>query len=141
VFARRFPEARLTDLRAVLATVAEACDTVAAPVAVRADVRLAVEEAFTNIVVHGYGTATPGPVSIEVAVSRDAVEIRLEDRAAPFHPGDVAEPRLADGWSEREIGGLGWHLIRQVMDEVHHAPNVPTGNILRLVKRLPAGAA
>lgn len=139
-FSRRFDDARLGHLADILGTVVEACDAAAAPPSVRTDLRLAVEEAYTNIVRHGYGDERTGPVLLHITVTQDAVTVRLEDEAPVFHPGQVPAPGLADDWGAREIGGLGWHLIAQVMDEVHHTPRSPVGNVLILMKRLPAGS-
>ena len=138
-YTRRLEDARLGDLATMVETVMEACDAAAASTSVRTDIRLAVEEAFTNIVLHGYGAETTGPVTLELTVTPGVVTVRLEDEAPVFHPKDVRTPGLAADWSEREIGGLGWHLIAEVMDEVHHTPRSPVGNVLTLIKRLPAG--
>jgi Anti-sigma regulatory factor (Ser/Thr protein kinase) len=37
---------------------------------------------------------------------------------------------------QRAIGGLGWHLVQQVMDEVRHSQGGTNGNRVTLVKRL-----
>lgn len=127
--------ARLEDLPALQAAVGRACEAANAPDAVRADVRLAVEEAFANIVLHGYPMRRPGWVRCEVRGEAGHVTVSLEDDAAPWEPARVPPPPLAASWSEREIGGLGWHLIGQLMDEVRHARRTPRGNVLTLVKR------
>lgn len=139
IFTRRIDDARLADLAGIIETVMEACNAASASTSVQSDLRLAVEEAYTNIVLHGYGTETPGPVTLQIAVTPSAVTVRLEDEAPPFRPNDVQTPGLADDWSEREIGGLGWHLIAQVMDDVQYTPKSPAGNVLTLTKRLPVG--
>lgn len=135
VFRYESGAARVTDLPALAAMITRACAAARAPAAARDDVRLAVEEAFTNIVVHGYGAGSPGPVRCEAEAHPDHVVVRIEDDAAPWDPADVPPPPLATDWSEREIGGLGWHLIGQLMDEVRHARRTPRGNTLVLVKR------
>lgn len=127
--------AHLTDLPVLQAVVARACQAAGAPPAVRGDVRLAVEEAFANIILHGYRTNAPGPVRGEARGRPGRIEVRLEDEAEPWEPADVPAPPLAADWSERKIGGLGWHLIGQLMDEVRHARRTPRGNVLTLVKR------
>jgi serine/threonine-protein kinase RsbW len=139
-FTRRLDDARLDDLAGIFETVIEACDAAAAPPSVRTDLRLAVEEAYTNIVLHGYGRGRTGPVLLTVTVTPSEVTVRLEDEAPAFRPEGVPAPGLADDWSERKIGGLGWHLIAQVMDEVHHMPRSPVGNVLVFMKRLPASS-
>jgi len=135
VFQFAVPVARMEDLPALATIVGRACDAGDAPPAVHADLRLAVEEAFTNIVRHGYAGRAPGPVTIELRAAPGELVVRLEDEARTFDPASVDTPALAADWSEREIGGLGWHLIGKLMDEVHHAPRHPAGNTLTLVKR------
>lgn len=134
VFRFERAEAILEDLTALERTVAEACDAAGAPPAVRADLRLAVEETFTNILVHGYGSV-PGRVRCEVVARAGDIHVRFDDDADWFAPEDVPVPPLTAPWSERKIGGLGWHLIRRLMDEVRHTRRTPRGNALTLVKR------
>jgi anti-sigma regulatory factor (Ser/Thr protein kinase) len=98
------------------------------------DTQLAVEEAVTNIIAHGYGEDTRGEIVVSCRADRDLVEIRIEDRALPFNPLAFPEPELTDDLEERKIGGLGIFLIRHVMDET--AYHFEDGkNILVLVKK------
>ncbi|MDF2463134.1 MAG: anti-sigma-factor antagonist [Ramlibacter sp.] len=99
-------------------------------------VRLAGEEACTNIINHAYAGVDPGPISLEVRCDSAQVVIRIEDRAPLFSPEDAPPPDLTSDWQSRREGGLGWHLIRQMMDEVRHEPIAGGGNRLELIKRL-----
>ncbi len=79
------------------------------------DTQLAVEEAITNVIVHGY--KKPGcEIRILCRMTNDAVEIQIRDLAPPFDPLSLPEPDLDSDINERRIGGLGIYLIRQVMD-------------------------
>jgi serine/threonine-protein kinase RsbW len=62
--------------------------------------------------------------------------ITIEDLARPFDSSRVARPDITAPIEERAIGGLGWHLVHQVMDEVRHAQGGTNGNRVTLVKRL-----
>lgn len=104
----------------------------------RSELRLAVEEVFTNIIRHGY-RGTSGPVTVTVAATPLAITVTLADAAPDFDPASLAAPDTSSAWQERQIGGLGWHLVRQVMDEVHRAPGSHGGNVYTLVKRIPPG--
>jgi serine/threonine-protein kinase RsbW len=101
-------------------------------------IRLAVEEAFNNIVMHGYADK-PGPVVIQAEAKNGEIVVTLQDQAPPFSPDQAPVPDLSVGLDERKIGGLGWYLIRQVMDEVRHEL-VAGGNLLTLVKKYPSRA-
>ena len=96
-------------------------------------VRLAVEEAFTNIYEYGYDDHE-GPVTVRIDVTARRVVVTLADEAPAFDPAEAPPPDLESPWDERRMGGLGWHLIRHVMDEVTYAPGGKRGNVLELVK-------
>ena len=78
------------------------------------DTQLAVEEAITNVIMHGY-KQKGGVIRIAGDVTDGTIEIRIEDSAPPFNPLSIPEPDLDADISERRIGGLGIYLIRQVM--------------------------
>jgi serine/threonine-protein kinase RsbW len=95
---------------------------------------LAVDEASTNIIVHGY-RGQDGTIEVEVAREGENLIIRLRDTAEPFDPTAVPPPDLAVPLAQRPIGGLGVQLIRQTMDEVRHRVTPEGGNELTLVRR------
>ena len=99
-------------------------------------VRLAGEEACSNIINHAYRGVEPGEVSLQMSCDAEQVVLLIEDRAPSFSPADAPAPDLTADWENRREGGLGWHLIRQVMDEVRHGAREGGGNRLELVKRL-----
>jgi serine/threonine-protein kinase RsbW len=97
------------------------------------DTQLAVEEVVTNVIVHGYGNAG-GEILVTCRADGKAIEIRIEDHAAPFDPRSLPEPDIHADIDEREIGGLGIFLTRQVMDDIQY--RYENGkNILVLTKK------
>jgi CheY-like chemotaxis protein/anti-sigma regulatory factor (Ser/Thr protein kinase) len=103
-------------------------------------VRLAVEEACTNIIEHGYPNDAPGPIRLSVEADAGQITITISDDAPVFDPAGAPPPDLSSDWQERPIGGLGWHFIRSMMDEVRYVPGPRGGNILTLIKRTEANA-
>jgi len=112
------------------------CEAAGAPPAVCDAVRHAVEEACANVIEHGYPPGARGAIRISVALDAQQATITIADDAPAFDPTTVPAPDLSSDWRERRIGGLGWHLIRSMMDEVRHAPGPTGGNVLTLIKRL-----
>jgi serine/threonine-protein kinase RsbW len=104
------------------------------------DLVQAVDEASGNILLHGYGGAS-GPIELEVERRGDAIAIRLLDRARPYDPTAGPEPDpAAPPRKIREGGmGVGVHLVRTMMDEVHHAARPDGGNELTLVRSIDPG--
>ena len=74
----------------------------------------------------------------EAFTADSQVVLLIEDRAPVFKPADAPPPDLTGDWEQRREGGLGWHLIRQMMDEVRHEQVAGGGNRLQMVKRLRA---
>lgn len=128
------PAADREDLPELLAFVDSRCARAALPDAATFALRLAAEEAFMNILRHGYG-GKPGPVRLSIERASDRVCLTLTDEARPFDPEDAPRPDLDAELDQRTEGGLGLHLIRELMDEVHHRAG-PEGNVLTLIKHL-----
>jgi serine/threonine-protein kinase RsbW len=83
------------------------------------DTQLALEEAMTNVIVHGYGK--PGErIVVSCHSSPDRIEIRLADTAPRFDPLSVPVPDLETSLEDRQVGGLGVYLIRKLMDDVSY---------------------
>jgi serine/threonine-protein kinase RsbW len=130
-----FPAARLTDLGALLSFIDGETERHDLPPDAAFAVRLAVEEAFTNVVRHGYAD-TGGPIRVSFEVRGGEVAVTIEDEAPLFIPSEAPLPDLESNLEQRAEGGLGWHLIRQLIDEIRHQPGAGGGNTVTLIKRL-----
>ena len=96
------------------------------------DCVMAVDEACQNIIRHGYCGAA-GDILLEIERVGDELVVSLTDFAPRVDPERV-KPRALD---DLRPGGLGTHLMRQVMDRVEFAEPPPgCGNLLRMVKRI-----
>ena len=123
---------RLADIRALVREVA--IEGGAPPVCLD-DLVQAVDEAATNIVVHGYGHGG-GPIDVDARVEDENVVIELRDRAPAFDPTEVPEPDLSIPPLQRRPGGMGLHLIRLATDAMTYRPRSGGGNILTLTRSL-----
>ena len=81
------------------------------------DTQLAVEEAVTNVIIHGY-KGPGGSIGVSCRFHDNILEIRITDASPPFDPLSIPEPDTHDAVDERKIGGLGIFLIRRVMDDI-----------------------
>ncbi len=103
------------------------------------DVRLAADEAITNVIQHGY-EGREGMIHIRCEASTKEIVLVVEDSAKPFNLSSVEEPRFSDSLEKRQIGGLGVYLIKKKMDQVTH--EFKNGkNILTMRKRVSTGEA
>lgn len=91
------------------------------PPAVVSTVQVVLDELLTNTVRHGYGPGATGVIEVGFDVGGGRLEVTITDDAAPFDPLAAPPPVLTGTVEERPIGGLGVHLVRQLMDEVRYA--------------------
>ncbi len=99
------------------------------------DLILATDEAVTNIIVHGYQSQA-GEIHLMVGQQPGACVVVLQDNAPAFNPNNAPQPDISAPLDVRPLGGLGVHLIRSLMDEMHYRQNEDGSNELTLVKRM-----
>jgi serine/threonine-protein kinase RsbW len=102
------------------------------------DVQVALDEACTNIIEHAYEGDDDGELRICCFVEGDDFVIRIQDSGKPFCLEDVPLPDTSLPIEEREIGGLGVFLMRQMTDAIEYKTDPETGNELILRKRRKA---
>ena len=96
-------------------------------------VRLAVEEAATNIIEHAY-EGSGESLEVRCWVEGQDFVVELHDWGKQFNPNDIAAPDTSARLSDRSAGGLGIHFMRQLMDEVHFS-FASDGNRVLMIKR------
>jgi anti-sigma regulatory factor (Ser/Thr protein kinase) len=101
-----------------------------------ADLHLAVDEAVTNIIMHGY-TGRPGRIRVSMVRNDAEVVVRLGDDAPLYDPSIRQSPELHSSPLDRTTaGGFGVELIRRMVDELHYQV-ADQCNQLTLVKKVP----
>ena len=81
---------------------------------------LALEEAVVNVIDYAYPEGTSGKVVIDAVVTESALTFTIIDSGKPFDPTAKAEVDVNAGVEERPVGGLGIHLVKQIMDDVRY---------------------
>ena len=104
--------------------------------------KLALDEAVSNVVNYAYGDQKGLPITldaeiVETADGRD-LQIVITDQGFPFDPlAEAPEVDTTLGAEEREIGGLGIFLIRQMMDDVKYRRD-DDKNVFTMTKHITA---
>lgn len=97
------------------------------------DVVMAVDEACQNVIRHAYGGPCDQEIELLIEREDDRLLLSLRDFAPPVDPARI-RPRPLD---EVRPGGLGVHLIREVMDATEfRRPESGVGNVLRMTKKI-----
>ena len=97
--------------------------------------QLAIEEACTNIIKYAYPRET-GKITISCEVRDNSLIITIRDKGIPFNPLSVPVPDIEVEMEKRQVGKLGLHLIRNLMDDVSYSFDDEQGNILVMKKKL-----
>ena len=120
-------------------TLSEWMETIGIPEELNMPMNLALEEIVSNVMLYAY-PGKSGQVLVEctkdkVQCTKERLIFTITDSGVPFDPTQKEEVDTTLSAEEREIGGLGIHLVRQIMDEVIYE-RVDGMNVLTVVKEI-----
>lgn len=115
---------------------AEFAEAHALPAAIRRSVHVALDELLHNTIAYGFAGRGRGEIVVDVELRPDQLVVTLSDDGPPFDPLALAAPDTTLPVDERAVGGLGIHLVRQLMDDVGYQRRGDR-NLVTLAKRLP----
>ena len=101
--------------------------------ALTGSLNLALEEAVTNVILYAYPEGTDGQVDIYASLGERELTFTIADAGKAFDPTAREEVDINAGVEDRPIGGLGIHLVRQIMDRVRYE-RISGRNVLYLTK-------
>ena len=99
------------------------------------ELRLAIEEAVTNVIEYAYPAETEGDVEVTMLFDGHRLKVQIIDSGMPFDPTAkrrIDIPKTAD---ELKIGGFGIHLVRELMDTINYE-RIDGQNVLTLKKKI-----
>ena len=99
------------------------------------DLQLAVDEACTNIITHGYAGMDPGSIILDLEMDSGKLTLFLTDFGHSFEPDNTPVPDVDAPIEEREMGGFGLFFIQQSVDRMDYRVT-EDGNTMTLIKYL-----
>ena len=114
-------EAQLTEIERIHAAVKILSQAEDWPPELLFQIELVLEEIGTNII--KYGQDGDRETDINITLTSDSTALRLEivDSGKPFDPfAEAPPPDLDSAVPDRPIGGLGVHLVQELMDEAYY---------------------
>lgn len=97
--------------------------------------RLAVEEAVVNVINYAYPVGTEGTVEVRLMSNAHRIKMMIIDSGVAFDPTSKEKVDTTLLAEERQIGGLGILLVRELMDSINYERE-DGKNILTLIKNL-----
>lgn len=83
-------------------------------------VNLCLDELLTNTISYGFPEGGEHVISVGMTLEGEKMVITIRDDGIAFNPLEQSEPDTSQGIEERPIGGLGIHLVRNMMDEIEY---------------------
>jgi len=83
-------------------------------------INVCLDELFTNIVSYGFDDDLEHIIIFTLSGDNNLVVINIEDNGIPFNPLEKIDPDFPDNVESANIGGLGIHIIRKLMDNVSY---------------------
>ncbi len=80
------------------------------------ELQLAINEAFCNIVIHGY-KRTKGEIILRGELGEEGIVLELSDQGPVFDPSAVADPSFTGDRDD----GFGWYIVKEIADRVIYA--------------------
>jgi serine/threonine-protein kinase RsbW len=101
----------------------------------QARILIVLEELITNVAKYGYTNRSAGMA--EVALQLEAFHLTIEfvDDGDPFNPLATPPPDLEAPLEERDLGGLGIHILRSLAEEIHYT-RVEERNVILFKRRV-----
>ena len=117
------------------AFIEEVCESNGVDMMTTMQMNLALEEAVVNVMNYAYPEGTKGYVDISALSESDCLTFVISDSGKPFDPTTRGEVDTTLSAEERSIGGLGIHLVRQLMDSIQYEYK-DGHNVLTLKKKI-----
>ena len=99
------------------------------------NLNLVLEEAVVNIINYAYPKEDHESIYLSAKMHEGSIVLVLTDTGKEFDPTAVPEADVTLSADDRQIGGLGIFLIRQIMNEVKYE-RIEGKNVLTLEKKV-----
>jgi phosphoserine phosphatase RsbU/P len=121
------------DLDAIEAVLDRLAERAGLPLETMAQIRVVCDEVLANVISHGFPDGAEHEIEVRVALAGRRLVLTVSDDGVPFDPLAAPPPDTSLPLERRAIGGLGIHLVRQLVDEVTYGRRGDR-NVLTLMK-------
>jgi sigma-B regulation protein RsbU (phosphoserine phosphatase) len=105
------------------------------PTPIRQQINLVLDELLSNVISYAFEDDEEREIDVRIELSSDRLAVTIADDGIPFNPFSSAPPDTSLSLEERELGGLGIHVVSKLMDEVSYNRRT-NRNVVILVKYL-----
>jgi sigma-B regulation protein RsbU (phosphoserine phosphatase) len=106
------------------------------PAATMAELRVVCDDIVSNVINHGYPHGGEHDIEVRLELTGRRLVVTVSDDGVAFNPLAVPPPDTTLPLEQRELGGLGIHLVRNLTDEATYGRHGGR-NVITLVKIVP----
>lgn len=99
------------------------------PIKIGYKLRVVIDEIYSNIVFYSAAAS----VGLDLFVKEDDLYLIFADDGIPYNPLEAEEPDVHAPAEEREVGGLGIYLVRQLMDVIEYTYEHGQNNLTLMI--------
>jgi PAS domain S-box-containing protein len=125
----------MVEIERALKALSEFSDQYDLPPDVQNDVGVVLDDLLNNIISHAFEDEDDHLIAVTLAADKQRFIVTVSDDGVEFDPFLRAEPDIESGIQDRQIGGLGIHLIRNLMDDLSYR-RIDGRNVTTLMKRM-----
>lgn len=104
------------------------------PLKIQMKIAIVIDEIFSNISYYAYGEEKgEATIRIEKMENPNGVQITFFDQGMPYNPLKADEPDTSLPADERQIGGMGILMVKNIMDEISYE-YADGQNVLKMFK-------
>jgi anti-sigma regulatory factor (Ser/Thr protein kinase) len=126
---------RLEEIAKVMTALEEFTNSAGLNVGIVQAAELVLDELLTNTISYGFSDAVQHIITVEMLVKENALHIVVSDDGVFFNPFEQKDPDLESSIDERDLGGLGIHLVKKFMDEYSYQ-RLDDRNVVTLLKHI-----
>ena len=109
---------KIEEIQTIFQTVESLQETLSVSPKTIFQLKLVIEEIFTNIISYGYDNNRPNLVDLKISFENERLGVEIVDDGRPFNPIEEApEPDLTASLEAKRVGGLGIHLLFTLMED------------------------
>ena len=109
------------------------------PVDIRSTINIVFDELLNNVITYAFAESEHHQIQVSIRLHDDRLIAEISDDGKPFDPFATPEPDTDEALDARLPGGLGIHLVRNVMNKVAYRRSADR-NIVTVIKHLPAAS-
>ena len=113
-------KSKLSELNALCRHLEDCGDVMKLPQKCLFEINLGLDELFTNIISYGFDDGIEHQIKFSLAKEKETLVVQVEDDGKPFNPLEAADPEVSQDLDSINIGGLGIHLVKKMMDDIDY---------------------